>query len=176
MRLRSVSLLLVQVSLPTLLPDQAQLVPDGGQSLVGVVLAQQQAVFRAAGHHAVGVGAALGDQVVDQGADIAGSAVEDERFLALHPARGIDAGNQALGRRFLVAGGSVKLSGAVQARYLDKFERGFQVERVDAVVLDGVGVAHDLHPLKTDNRAVERELHILRQRGGKPLQVHLLGV
>ena len=45
-----------------------------------------------------------------------------------------------------------------------------------AVVLDGVGRAHDLDVLKPFDTAVEGILHILRQAAGSTLQIHLFGV
>ena len=42
----------------------------GREPQVGIVLAQQDAVLRAAGEHAVGLFGPLGDQVVDQHADV----------------------------------------------------------------------------------------------------------
>ena len=50
---------------------QTQLVADGGQAPIGVVLAQQETVLRAAGHHAVGLLRPLGHQVIDESADVA---------------------------------------------------------------------------------------------------------
>ena len=54
-----------------LLGHQTQLIADGGQAAVGVILAVEQAVLRAGGHHAVGLVGALGHQVVHQHADVA---------------------------------------------------------------------------------------------------------
>ena len=50
------------------------------QAQVGVVLTQEQAVFAAAGHHAVGLVRALDHQVVHHHAEIAHVAGEDERL------------------------------------------------------------------------------------------------
>ena len=72
---------------------------------------EHQAILGAAGEHAVRLVDAAGDQVVDQDADIGPRAVEDQRRLALDRERGVDAGDQALGRRLLVAGRAVDLAG-----------------------------------------------------------------
>ena len=48
----------------------AERMADGGQARVGVVFAQQQAVFGTAGEHAVGFACALGDEVVDEDAEV----------------------------------------------------------------------------------------------------------
>jgi hypothetical protein len=55
---------------PLRIADHAQLAADFRQAHVGIVFAQRQAVFRAAGEHAVGLGHALGGEVVDQHAKI----------------------------------------------------------------------------------------------------------
>ena len=53
-----------------------------------------------------------------------------------------------------------------------KLQAGFHGPRVHAVVLNGVGGAHHLGVLQTGNGVDKRQLHILRQGGGQPLQVH----
>ena len=54
-----------------LLGHQPQAAAHRAEAGVRVVLAQQQPVLAAAGHHAVGLVRALGDQIVDERADIA---------------------------------------------------------------------------------------------------------
>ncbi len=46
--------------------NQTNVVPPAGQPQVGVVLAQQQAVFTAGGHDAVRFVGSLGDKIVDE--------------------------------------------------------------------------------------------------------------
>ena len=58
-----------------LLGNEADLIADGRQPLVGVVLAAEQAVLRPGGHHAVGLVGPLRHQVVDEDADVALAAV-----------------------------------------------------------------------------------------------------
>ena len=88
---------------------------QGGEPLVGVVLPVQESVFRAAGHDAVGLLGALGHQVVNEGADVAGVPGENQRGLPLDFKGCIDARHQPLNRRLLIAGGAVELARAVQA-------------------------------------------------------------
>ena len=95
--------------------DQAQFATHGRQAPVGIVFAQQQPMLGARGEHAVGLGGAARGQVVDQYADVGLVAAGDPRGLALHLARGIDAGQQPLRGRFFVAGGAVDLAGEEQA-------------------------------------------------------------
>ena len=87
------------------LADQSDTVAGRSQSQIGIVLSQKQAVFRTAGHHSVGFVGSLGDQVVNQRADIAVGALQDHRFFMQNLKGGIDAGNQALRCGFLIPGG-----------------------------------------------------------------------
>ena len=43
---------------------------DRRKALVGIVLPEYESVFAAAGHHSVGVGAALDNKVIDKRADV----------------------------------------------------------------------------------------------------------
>ena len=72
---------------------------------------KRQPVFGARGEHAVRLGDAARHQVVDHDADIAFGAVEDDRRARRRRARGVEAGDQALRGRLLVAGGAVDLAG-----------------------------------------------------------------
>ena len=97
----------------TRLRHQADVVPPAGQPLVGVVLPEEQAVFAAGGHHPVGLVGALGDEIVDEGADVALRPGEDEIALAPQLPHGVDPGRKALDCRLLVPGRTVELPGTV---------------------------------------------------------------
>ena len=79
--------LFAAVDLPATIVDQAQFATQGRQAAIGVVAAQHQAVFTAAGEHPIGLAQILGNQVVDQGADITALAREVHRRFAAHIAR-----------------------------------------------------------------------------------------
>ena len=97
----------------TRLRHQADVVPPAGQPLVGVVLPEEQAVLAAGGHHPVGLVGALGDKIVDEGADVALRPGEDEIALAPQLPHGVDPGRKALDCRLLVPGRTVELPGTV---------------------------------------------------------------
>ena len=139
-------------------------------------MAQQQAVLAAAGHHAVGLVRALGDQVVDQRADVGLSPGQNERLLSLPRQGGVDARREALDRRLLVPGGPAELPRAVEAGDLLALQGGLQLQGVHAVILDGVGGAHHFRPLQAGDGVEHFQLHVLRQGGGEALDVQLLGV
>ena len=74
--------------LPSPIVDDAERAAGLGQTQVGVVLAQLQSVLGAAGKHAVGLGDAARDEVVDQHAQVGLVAARTPSFLAdREPAR-----------------------------------------------------------------------------------------
>ena len=135
-----------------LLAHQTDAPPDRAQTLVGVVLPVQQAVFAARGHHAVGFVGALGDQIVDQCADVAVAAAQHQRLLSAELQRRVHPRDEALYRRLLIAGGAVELPGPVEPGNLFALQRGPKLGRVQAVILDRVGAAGHLRVLKSRDR------------------------
>ena len=136
----------------------------------------QQAVFRPAGHNAVGFLRPLGHQIVNEGADVAGVPGEDQREPTLNFQCGVDAGHQSLRGGFLVAGGAVELPRAVQAGNQFGFQCWLQLGGIDALVFDGIGGAHHFRVLQPRHGAQHGKLHILGKTGRKALNVHFLGV
>ena len=149
---------------------------DGRQPPVGVVLPQHQAVLAAGGHDAVGLLGALGDEVVDEGADVALGALEDEVPLAPELPRGVDPRREALDGGLLIAGGAVELPRPVEAGDLPVLQGGLQSLGVDAVILDGVGGPGHLRPPQARDAVEHVPLDILGKGRGEPLDVELLGL
>ena len=157
------------------LGEQPQFVSQRHQTLVSVVLPQDQPVLAAGSHHAVGILTALGHQIVYQRADIGSGSVHDKRRLALHCQCGIDAGNQSLCGSFLVAGTAVELSCSEQSGNLLALQRCPQFCGVYAVIFDSIRRTHDLHVFQSADRPQKCQLDIFRQRGRHALQIILLG-
>ena len=88
---------------------------ERGEAAVGVVLAEEQAIFGTAGEHAVRFVDATGDEVVDQYTDVGLIARQDHWLAPGDGERGVGAGDEALGASFFVAGGAVNLAGQVEA-------------------------------------------------------------
>ena len=101
---------------------------------------------------------------------------QHQLLLAQRVAGSVQTRQQTLRGGFLVAGGTVELPCPVQTPHHLAFQRGFQTGGVYAVVLDGVGGAHDLQMLKAFDAVVKGVLHIFRQAAGRTLQIHFLGV
>lgn len=97
------------------LAHQSQAQTNGAQARISIVLAVEQAILRPGGHHPVGLLGSLGDQVINENANIAIGALENERLPPLHLKCRIGAGYEALHRRLLIARRAVELSRAVEA-------------------------------------------------------------
>ena len=158
------------------LADEADAVSFFREADVRVVLPVEEAVFRPGGHHPVGFVGALGHQVVQQHADIALAAVDKEGFLALQLQGGVHAGDEALHRRLLIAGGAVELPRPVEAGHFFQLQGTPQFQGIHAVILNGVGRTHHLRMLQADHRMEHLKLHVLRHAGGEALDVHFLRV
>ena len=82
--------------LPARIVDQAQAAADLGQTQVGVVFAQLQAVLGAAGEHAIGLGDAARHQVIDQHAQVGLVATRAPARIAARQQRRVDPRQQSL--------------------------------------------------------------------------------
>ena len=130
-------------------------------------------MLRPAGHHAVGLIRALDRQIVHHHADVSLCAVEYQWLFAERFLRGVDAGQQSLRGGFLIARGPVDLSGEIEARDVKGAHGGGYLQRIDAVVLNGVSQARQPGLLEAGYGAVHRPLHILRKAGGHALYIPL---
>ena len=157
-----------------ILADQSARPSVLDQPLLRVILPQQQAEFGAGGHHAVGLGGAFCHQIIDEHTDVGGGTGENQRISSLQFSCGVDGGDQSLGGGFLVAGCAVELAGAVQILHRFRLQRGEQGGGIDAVVLDGVGVAHDLRVAETIQGAKHTVLDLRRQGRRESLQIDLV--
>ena len=81
--------LLLEEFLVTFLGNQPYGISLRSKPRVCVILAEQESVFGAGGHHAVGFVGSLGYKIVNQGSDIALGAGEDQRFLSVELQGGI---------------------------------------------------------------------------------------
>ena len=161
---------------PALVVDEAEFAASGRQAQVRVVLAQREAVLRAAREHAVRLGRAARDEVVDHHADVGVAAGREPRFALLHLQARVDAGEQALRGGFFVAGGAVDLAREIQARHVLRLERGVQVARIEEVVFDRIAGPRDVRVLEALDAAHERLLHVERQAGRNAVRVDLVRV
>ena len=161
---------------PVLVADRPGGAGQGRQPAVGVVNAQVEAEFGPRREHSVGFVGPLGDQVVDQDADIGVCAAEHERVAAAHGAGGVDAGQQSLAGGLLVPRRAVNLAGQVQARNSLGFQAGAQLGGIHRVVLDRVAGPNHLCPLQARHRCHHLFLDIDRHAGGHSVDVDLVRI
>ena len=161
-------------TLQTFRCGQSKLFGIRREANVGIVLAQQYAVFGSRGKHTIGLVHAFCHKVVDEHANIRLVAVEHEWLASGALECGIDTRHQALARRLLISGGAVYLSCEEQAADSLSLERVVQLCGVEKVVFDGIArtvhhnVAEARYALKSLN------LHIHRQTRRKAIQVKLV--
>ena len=98
------------------------------------------------------------------------------RCLVARLARRIDAGEQALRRRFLVTGRAIDLPGEEQAVDDLGFKARLQIARIEVVVLDGIARPRDVRALEALDRMHQRFLDVVRQRGRNAVRVDLVRV
>ena len=114
---------LARERIPARIVDHAELAAALGETQIRVVLAQLQPVFRARREHPIRLGDAARDEIVDEHAEIRFVAARRPAALAAHEARGVDAGEKALRRGFLVARRAVDLAREEEAADRLGFER-----------------------------------------------------
>jgi len=156
---------------PAPVGDDARLAAHAGQAQVGVVGARGDAVLAAGGEHAIGLGDALGDEVVDHDADEAVRPAQGEWWPALRRQPGVGAGDDSLAGGFLVAGRAVDLAGEIQPADELGLEGGFEVAGVDVVVFDAVAGLEHVHVLQTADGPQHGELGVGRDGHGDAIGV-----
>ena len=88
----------------------------------------------------------------------------------------IDTGHEALHSCLLIAGGTVKLAAGEETIDVHEFEVRAKLGRIDAVILDSVGISDDVYMLEALHGVVHLILHILRHRARHTAQVHFVRI
>src|SRR5207253_2524830 len=86
-----------------------------------------------------------------------------------------DAGEQSLGCRFFVPGGSVDLAGEEKPGDRLGLQAGPESTRIEVVVLDRIAGPKDVGLLEAGDRTHQVLLDVERQAGGDPVRVELVG-
>ena len=79
-------------------------------------------------------------------------------------------------RRLFVAGGAVDLAGKEEPCNRFGFQAGFQIARIEVVVLDGIAGAQDMSILQATDTAHDLQLYIEGQRSGNTVGVNLVRI
>ena len=167
---------LLAESIISIFIDKSNLISDGSQTHIRVILPQNQPVLCPGRHHPIRFMILLRHQIVDENADICLRTIQNHRLLSLTFSRRIDAGDQPLSRRLLITGTSVKLSPAEKSADLLKLQGQLELVGIDTIILDGIGIADDLHMLQPLHSPVHGILYILRQGTAHTTHIHFIGI
>ena len=159
---------------PADIVHQTQFAANGRQTQIGIVLAQQQAVFGTRGEHAVGLLGTAGNQVIHQHAEIGFIAAWRPRRLVTRLAGSIDTRQQTLCRGLFVAGGAVDLPGEEQPAEVLGLQRGAQVTGIEKIIFNGVTGARNVGLLETLHGTHQGQLHVEGQTGGDAVRIDLV--
>ena len=174
----------------------AQLVSPFRQSGIGIILAQQDAVFSPGGKHAVRLVNAFRHQVVYQHADVGLVSFQFKRsvfgdivavYLTVSAAvsasvrtashqRGIDAGYRSLAASLLVAGSAVHLSSHEETADNFRFQRVAKLRGVKEIILYRIAWTVHAHISQCRYLSQRFYLHVHGQRRREAVQVHLVGI
>ena len=148
----------------------------GSEPFVCIVLPVQQPVFGSTGHDPVWFIGAFGHQIINERADVAQIPGKYHGRLALEFQSGVDASHKALDCSLFVARGAIELTRSVEALDGLALQSGKQGGGVYAVVLNGVGRAHQFGMLQPWDGVQQILLHLFRQAGGESLEIQLFCV
>ena len=162
---------LVAMAALALRADAADRDAATGQPLVGIVGTEREPILGARREHAIGLGDAARDQIVDHHTEIALRAVEHDVAPLAGPRRRVEPGHQALRGSLFVTGGAVDLASEEKSADTARFQRGHQLAWIDVVVLDRVARADHPRFCQPRNARHQRELDVLGQRGGNPVGI-----
>jgi hypothetical protein len=123
------------------------------QAQIGIILAQQQAVFGPRSKHAVRLGRTFGNQVINQDANVCLIPPENDRRQVLYLASGIDPRHQTLRPRFLITRSAINLARKKKVLANLGLERRIQLGWECEIIFNGVGRTEDLGILTTDDRS-----------------------
>ena len=88
----------------------------------------------------------------------------------------IDTGHEALHSCLLVAGRTIKLAAGEETVDVHEFEVRAKLGRIDAVILDSVGISDDVYMLEALHGVVHLILYVLWHRARHTAQVHLVRI
>ena len=77
---------------------------------------------------------------------------------------GVDAGHQALGRRFLIACRAIDLPGEIQTRDNARLQRGLQIDRIEIRIFNGIRRPENAYVLQSFNGMQSVDLCLQRKR------------
>ena len=147
-----------------------------GETEIGIVLSEQNAIFGPGGKHPVRLIHALIDKVVDEYANVSLVSAQHQRLMLGHILMGVGTGHNSLRCSLLITGGAIHLTGQEKIVHGLGTQRIMQGLRVKIIVLHRIGRLKENGILKALNGMYGVLLHFQRKRRRKALQVILGGV
>ena len=145
---------------------------EGGETLISVIVAEEEAMLGAGGEHAVGVFDTFSHEVVDHNADEAVVAGEDDFGLIGRKAGSVDSGDDALPGGFFVAGCSVDLPGEEESGEELGHEGRAELEGVGHVVFNGVAGTNHFDVFESGNGFEGGKLNVSGHGAAEPLDIY----
>ena len=177
-------LLLLHPPVETVGGSEADGVRTLSETGVGIVLSEEDAIFRSGGKHTIRFIYALCDEIVDEYTDIRFVARECERLAYTAIAgggattssedSGIDAGDNALSSSFLISRGAIDLSGKEESGASLAHERVGELGRVEVVILYGVARSIYFDIAQGRNLSQRFQLNLDRHTAGESVEIHLI--
>ena len=130
----------------------SQLMSDGREPLIGIVLAQQYPIFGTGSKHPVRILHTFCHQIIDKDTDVGLRAREHHGFLSVNGTMRIDARHQSLAGCLFITCSAVHLSGQIEMPHTFRFEGEMQLHRVEIVILDSIARAENLRFLQTRDK------------------------
>ena len=160
---------------PARIINESKLAANGRQPEIGVIFAQHQSILGTTREHAIRLADTACREIVDEHADIRFMTLRMPLIFLLCLPRRIQAGEQSLRRRLLVAGRAIDLAGKVQARNRLGLKRRLQVTRIEVVILNRIARLRDARFFKAANRSHESFLYISRQACRNAIRIDDVG-
>ena len=117
---------------------QSKFVGQRCEAEIGIVLAQQNAVFGTGGKHTVGLINSFINKVVNKNANVCLVSAKHQRLAIRKPQMGIDTGHNSLRRSFLITGGTINLTSQEEVFYNLGTQGIVQVLRIEIIVFYSV--------------------------------------
>ena len=161
---------------PGVVVNESQFPAFGCEAHVSVVLTKENAVFSAAGEHAVGFVRPFGDEVVDEHADIGLVTPQREWGIPLDVEVCVDSCDETLAGGLLVSCCAIDLACEVEFAEVFCFEGVMELSWWKEVVFDGIAWPEHAGVFQAGYLAHRLELGFFGQGCGKSIEVGLDGV
>ena len=146
------------------------------EAQIGIVVAEQQTIFRTGSKKTVRFIGAFIYQIIDEYTDITIGTAQNKGFLFFEFQSGIDPCHKTLTCGFFIPGSTVDLPCTVKAFDIFIFQSGCKLRGDHTIVFNGISRAHDFYMFQTGNGLHEFFLDLIGHPCGHPLYIDLIGI